>query len=344
MISILRAYGVPEKLVHAVAAGFERTQAKVLSPDGEFPYFEILAGVLQGDTLAPFLFILVLDFALRQAISGKEEELGFTLVPRRSRRVGPVMITDLDFADDIGLICDTAAKARELLLTVEAERGKIGLKLNAKKTKVMAFNTADTMVNTGDGTTLEVVEDFKYLGSYVASTDKELKVRSVLVWSALYAMKKVWTSDLRDDLKRRLFVSTVESVLLYRAETWTLTGQQEKSLDGVYTRMLRMALDVSWEDRIRNTDLYGGLPRVSAKVRERRMGLAGHCIRHPELGAHATILWEPTQGTSRRGRKRTTYVDNLKKDAGVVDTRELKTLMLERDEWRASVRSRDGVG
>ena len=60
-----------------------------------------------------------------------------------------------------------------------------------------------------------------------------------------------------EDLKRRLFVATVESVLLYGAETWTLTEQQEKALDGVYTRMLRMALGVTWMDHIRNVDLYG---------------------------------------------------------------------------------------
>ena len=47
----------------------------------------------------------------------ERRNLGFTLVPRRSRRVPPVMVTDLDFADDIALISDTAAeKARELLL------------------------------------------------------------------------------------------------------------------------------------------------------------------------------------------------------------------------------------
>ena len=54
--------------------------------------------------MAPFLFIVVLDHALRLAISGREEELGFMLVPRQRRRVRPVMITDLDFADDITLI------------------------------------------------------------------------------------------------------------------------------------------------------------------------------------------------------------------------------------------------
>jgi len=113
-------------------------------------------------------------------------------------------------------------------------------------------------------------------------------------------MKKVWKSKLSDDLKRRLFVATVESVLLYGAETWTLTAQQDKALDGVYTRMLRMALNVSWREHVRNADLYAGLPKVSIKVRERRMRLAGHCVHHPELAANPLILWEPKQGTAKR--------------------------------------------
>ena len=48
--------------------------------------FDITAGVLQGDTLAPFLFIIFLDYAIRQAITGREESLGFTIKPRRSSR------------------------------------------------------------------------------------------------------------------------------------------------------------------------------------------------------------------------------------------------------------------
>ena len=48
-----------------------------------------------------------------------------------------------------------------------------------------------------------------------------------------------------DNLKRRLFVTTVESVLVYGCEAWTLTVKDKKALDGVYTRMLRAALNVS---------------------------------------------------------------------------------------------------
>ncbi|XP_038062310.1 uncharacterized protein LOC119732772 [Patiria miniata] len=153
-------------------------------------------------------------------------------------------------------------------------------------------------------------------------------------------MRKVWKAQLNDDLKRRLFVAMVESVLLYGAESWTLTVKQEKSLDGVYTRMLRMALNVSWKDHISNIDHDGGLPHISDKIRERRMALAGHCIRLPELAVHNTILWKPTHGTARRGRRPATYIDTV----GLSDTGELRSLMLDRDKWRAATKSRVGVG
>ena len=59
---------------------------KGVTPDGETDEFDITAGVLQGDTFAPFLFVIVLDYAPRKAINGREHDLGFTITPRRSRR------------------------------------------------------------------------------------------------------------------------------------------------------------------------------------------------------------------------------------------------------------------
>lgn len=58
------------------------TTAKVVTPEGSSEEFDILAGVIQVDTLAPFLFTIVLDYALRKDISGWEQELGFTLTPQ----------------------------------------------------------------------------------------------------------------------------------------------------------------------------------------------------------------------------------------------------------------------
>ena len=59
LMEILRAYGIPNKIVDAISILYKDTMAQVLTPDGDTEFFEILAGVLQGDTLAPFLFIIV---------------------------------------------------------------------------------------------------------------------------------------------------------------------------------------------------------------------------------------------------------------------------------------------
>ena len=69
-------------------------------------------------------------------------------------------------------------------------------------------------------------------------------------------------------------------------------------LDGLYTRLLRFALDISWKDHVTNEKLYAGLPKLSDKLRSRTLGIAGLCVHHPEEAAHHTILWEPTHGKS----------------------------------------------
>ena len=84
MFDILRAYGIPKKIIQAISCIYENTKAKVITPDGETEIFDILAGVLQGDTLAPFLFIIVLDCVMRQAIDGKEAELGSEITRRKN--------------------------------------------------------------------------------------------------------------------------------------------------------------------------------------------------------------------------------------------------------------------
>ena len=82
-----------------------------MSPDGDTDYFKITAGVMQGDTLAPFLFVIVLDYAVRKAIDGSELELVLTLIKRRGRRYPPVCICDLNSSDDILLISNEIARA-----------------------------------------------------------------------------------------------------------------------------------------------------------------------------------------------------------------------------------------
>ena len=116
--------------MEAIVSMYQDTKAKVISPDGETELFELYARVLQGDTLAPYLFVIVLDYALRMAIEGREEELGLQVERRRSRRIGPKVVTDFDFVDDIALLSGAIQQAQELLGSVESSVGKVGLDLS----------------------------------------------------------------------------------------------------------------------------------------------------------------------------------------------------------------------
>ncbi|KAK2159306.1 hypothetical protein NP493_1729g00040 [Ridgeia piscesae] len=112
-------------------------------------------------------------------MTGKEEQLGFTITPGKSRPVRPVIQTDFDFADDIALVSVSVEKAQTLLLGVMGECQKMGLQLNTKKTEVITFNINEkSKITTKNCTILAVNEDFKYIGSYISSTENDIRLCS----------------------------------------------------------------------------------------------------------------------------------------------------------------------
>ena len=64
---------------------YRNTKVKVRSPDGVTEYFDIVAGALQGHMLAPYLFIICLDYVLTTSID-KIRENSFELTKKRSKR------------------------------------------------------------------------------------------------------------------------------------------------------------------------------------------------------------------------------------------------------------------
>ena len=133
-----------------------------------------------------------------------------------------------------------------------------------------------------EGKSLKQVNDFKYLGSWIAKSKKDMDVRIGMAWKALNKMEKVWKSGLHRLLKVKFFRATVESVLLYGAESWTLTKVMTRRLDGTYTRMLRVVLGFKWSEHKTNKELYGDLKSVSDVLLERRLRFARHTWRRKE--------------------------------------------------------------
>ena len=224
IFKILHAYGIPPKMLAAIKLCYQNLKAKVVSPDGDTDMFKIHAGVMQGDTLAPFLFVTVLDYALRNAIGGRENELGLTINERRSKRVEAESISDLDFADDIVLMSNTVTQAQKLLLSVEEECKRVGLMLNSGKTKSMFLNLdAEELKNgTGDAILKALTEsgdqDFLYLGSWCDKL-RDMKTRKALAWRSLNKMDVIWKSNFDVNLVVLLFRATTETILLYGSQT-----------------------------------------------------------------------------------------------------------------------------
>ena len=328
MLEILSAYGIPNEIIQAIKVMYIDTYAQVITPDGMTDSFLINAGVLQGDPLAPFLFIVCLDYALRTAL---RESDGLTLQRQRSRRHPSKNLPDLDYADDIALLDNTIKDAQDLLLRVESACQSIGLFLNAGKTKYMHLNAeeASTLYSL-DGSQIELVDDFKYLGGYT-DTDRDMEVRISQAWGALNSLRRVWLSPLKKSTKTKVFKACVETILLYGSESWALNEKRKTRLDGTYTKMLRSIFNVSWKDHVTNKVLYGKLPSVSSLVRSRRLGLAGHVVRGKQP-AGDLLFWKP-EANRKVGRPRITVKRLIEDDVGLKDM-ELRSVMVDRKLWR----------
>ena len=198
MEKILPAYGLPKETVAAITILNRNTKVKVRSPDGDTEYFDIVAGVLNGNTLATYLIIICLDSVLRTSID-KIRENGFELTNKRSRRYPAKSITDADYADDIAILANTPNQAETLLHSLERAVASIGLHVNAHKTEYMCFNqTGD--ISTLDRTSVKLVDKFTYLGNSVESTEKDIDTRLTKAWTAIDKLSIIWKSDLTDKI------------------------------------------------------------------------------------------------------------------------------------------------
>ena len=105
-------------------------EATVRTRGGITDWFQIGKGVCQGCILSPCLFNLYVEYIMRN--TGLEEaQAGIKIAGRNSN--------NLRYADNTTLMAESEEELKSLLMKVEEESEKVGLKLNIQKTKIMAF-------------------------------------------------------------------------------------------------------------------------------------------------------------------------------------------------------------
>ena len=129
-------------------------------------------------------------------------------------------------------------------------------------------------------TALKVVDNFKYLGSWMASSDQDFYIRKAMALRDYHKIKSLSNSTLHINLYIRIFKITIEIIFLYGSETWTIDKRLRRKIDIYYTKLLIMVLNVSWRYMISNKILYNGMPLITDVIANRRMRINDHCLRH----------------------------------------------------------------
>jgi hypothetical protein len=320
---LLEHYGVPPKLTEAVMDLYRETKAFVQTRDGETETFTTTSGVLQGDTLAPLLFIITIDYVLRRTLRENE---GFAVAVRRSRRHPAVTLAALAFADDVALTCRDPAAAQDCLLRLCDEGARVGLHVNAKKTEALHIGYYDAPpLYLQGGEVIAECQDFRYLGSLIGYPDDILADRRAQAWRAAQLLRPIFESAAADKLKLSIFRAAVESILSYGLETVPMTATRTEQLDATFRELQRYALGIHYPDIISNDALTArcGSPPFSVLLRQRRLRLLGHVLRghgRGESNPLAMVLLHPPSEGFRRGHAATkTLIETFHEDLAVLD-------------------------
>ena len=203
--------GIPDHLTCLLRNLYAGQEATVRTGHGTTDWFQIGKGVHQGCILSPCLFNLYAEYIMRN--TGLEEaQAGIKIAGRN--------ISNLRYADDTILKAESE-ELKSLLMKVEEESEKVGLKLNIQKTKVMASGPITSWQIDG-----ETVAYFIFLGSKInvdGDCSHESKRHLLLgrkVMTNLDSMLK--SRDITLPTKVRLVKAMAFPVVMYGCESWTI--------------------------------------------------------------------------------------------------------------------------
>ena len=159
---ILSQYNVPICLISDITQMYSDTSACVATELGPTEWFKTTSGVLQGDMLSPYLFIVLLDYALKKTL---QDDVGFVDRKRNGRRHPAIYIGVLAYADDICLLAESIDDVEYSLHRLETSAAEIGLTINYNKTKAMHLGQASVRhVRFANGDPVDSCDKFNYHG------------------------------------------------------------------------------------------------------------------------------------------------------------------------------------
>ena len=334
---IMKSYGIPEKLVKMVKIMYEDFECTVMDDGEQTRWIKITTGVKQGCVMSGFLFLIAIDWVMRKTTHGHKNGIRWNFTS---------VLEDLDFADDIALISSKYEHIQSKTDPLVENAGRVGLKLNAAKCKMMRSNARrQDRVKIGEDE-VEEVEEFVYLGATVRKDGggtEDIRNRLNKARRAFYNLTKIWRlRSIGRQTKIKLFKTLVRPVLLYGCEAWKMTKVEEKKMDAFQFVCLRRILGIRWPQRVSNERIgdITGINKTSDEIRRRRWNWIGHVLRKDATdNCRVALGWQP-EGKRAVGRPKTTWrrtVENERKSEGWNSWREVKVIAEDRVGWKTRV-------
>ena len=206
--------GIPDHLTCLLRNLYAGEEATVRTGHGTTDWFQIGKGVHQGCILSPCFFNFYAEYIMRNP-GLDEAQVGIKIAGEN--------INHLRYVEDTTLMAESK-ELMSLLIKVKEESGKVGLKLNIQKTKIMASGPITSWEI--DGETMETVTNFIFLVSKITADgdcSHEIKRRLLLGRKVMTNLDSIFKSrDITLPTKVCLVKAMVFPVVMYGCESWTI--------------------------------------------------------------------------------------------------------------------------
>ena len=175
---------------------------------------------------------------------------------------------NLRHADDTILMGESEEELKSLLMKVKEKSGKVGLKLNIQKTKIMASGPITSWQV--DGETLETVTDFIFGGSQITADggcNHEIKRCLLLGRKVMTNLDSILkSSNIALSTKVRLVKAMVFPIIMYGCESWTIKKAECQRIDTFELKCWGRLFKVPWTARRSNQSILNEIsPEYSLK-------------------------------------------------------------------------------
>jgi hypothetical protein len=196
----------------------------------------------------------------------------------------------------------------------------------AKNTTQRPYTEEGTVDITVEGSLVQQVSDFTYLGVIISSDgtiDRELSARIGKASGAFNQLVNIWKNrNIQTNTKIRIYKAAVLAILLYGSEVWNITKKQQQRIEVFHQRCLRGILRIKWYHRTRNVDVLERARNspIETFVGANRLRWFGHVSRMPESRTPKLkypLDWKPAHGKRSRGHPRRSWQKCVLEDLAV---------------------------